>query len=204
MNPIVAVITPTYRRDAKTLNKCIRSVQWQTYPAVEHYICHDGPWEKDPAVDLLRSTVPAIWLNTPTRTNTYGASVRQYVLDQLPPGVKYLVHLDDDNLLFPDFVEEHVKLLEENPDAGFSICRISHNGPLPEHLGEAPKILTGIPPVFRNIDTLQVVVRTEAMQQCAWSQFTGTQGYCNDGYTYQRLGEMFKWVEVPKLLAIHM
>ena len=47
-------------------------------------------------------------------------------------------------------------------------------------------------------------VRAKAMRECGWTQFTGQQGYCNDGYTYQRLGEMFRWVELPKLLAIHI
>jgi hypothetical protein len=71
-------------------------------------------------------------------------------------------------------------------------------------MGEAPKIITGVPPVFKNIDTLQIMVRAKAMKACGWSQYTGNQGYCNDGYTYQRLGEMFRWIELPKLLAIHI
>jgi glycosyltransferase involved in cell wall biosynthesis len=204
MNPLVAVITPTYNRDAKTIERCIKSVQWQTYMPVEHYICHDGPWAEDPAVDLLKSTVPVVWMNTPERTNTYGAGVRQYVMEQLPPGVKYIVHLDDDNLLFPNFIEEHVQCLEAHTEVDFSICKIVHNGPLPTHMGEAPKIITGVPPVFRNIDTLQIMVRVEAMKACGWTQYTGQQGYCNDGHTYQRLGEMFRWIELPKLLAVHI
>jgi glycosyltransferase involved in cell wall biosynthesis len=204
MNPAVAIITSTYKRDTKTLLRCIKSVQWQTYTNVLHYICHDGPWALAADIQSLRSVPGTIWLNTPERTNSYGAGVRQYVLDSLPSNIDYVAHLDDDNVIFPDFVEEHVNMLEGHPEVDFSICKISHNGPLPAHMGQAPKILTGVPPVFRNIDTLQVMVRTKAMKECGWTQFTGTQGYCNDGYTYQRLGELFRWVELPKLLAIHI
>jgi glycosyltransferase involved in cell wall biosynthesis len=204
--PVVAVITPTYKRSAKVLDRCIRSVAWQSYPAIRHYVCHDGPWEEDAELDSLRKQYCLIvhYMSTPERTNTYGAGVRQYVMDNLPKEVEYIVHLDDDNVIFPDFIAEHVETLEKHPEADFSICRISHNGPLPAHLGQAPKILTGVPPVFRNIDTLQIMARAKAMKACSWTQHTGPQGYCNDGYTYQRLGEMFRWVEIPKLLAIHI
>lgn len=201
MTPKVAIITPTYNRENKILHRCIKSVQWQTYRNIEHYICHDGPWTK-PA---LYSDYPLVyWMNTPERTNSYGAGVRQFVLDSLKQDVDYIVHFDDDNVIFPDFIEEHVNCLEEHPEADFSICKIIHNGPLPAHMGVAPKIISGIPPVFKNIDTLQVMVRASAMKACGWTQHTGIQGYCNDGYTYQRLGEMFRWVEIPKLLAIHI
>lgn len=204
MKPRVAVITPTYNRDAKTLHRCIKSVEWQTYGQIKHYICHDGPWLPDEATDALKKTYgDVVWWNTPNRTNSYGAGVRQYVLDQIRD-FDYLVHFDDDNVIFPDFVEEHVNCLEKHPEADFSICKIAHNGPLPAHMGQAPKIISGIPPVFKNIDTLQVVVRAKAMRACGWSQYTGAQGYCNDGYTYQKLGEMFRWIELPKLLAIHI
>ena len=205
MTPEVAIITPTYKRSSKTLHRCIRSVLWQSYSKTAHYICHDGPWLEDEAVDLLKDEYTSVsWMNTPARTNTYGAGVRQYVLDQLPENIKYVIHLDDDNILFPEFVEEHINCLEHHPEVDFSICRISHNGPLPAHLGEAPKILSGIPPVFQHIDTLQIMVRVKAMRECGWTQFQGDQGYYNDGYTYQRLGELFRWVELPKLLAIHI
>ena len=180
-------------------------MQWQTYPHIKHYICHDGPWLEDESLDYLKDLYAGVsWQHTPERTNSYGAGVRQYVMDQLPGDVDYLLHMDDDNVIFPDFIEEHVRCLENHPEVDFSICRILHNGPLPAHLGEAPKVITGVPPVFRNIDTLQVVVRTAAMQKCGWMQYTGQQGYCNDGYTYQRLGEMFRWIEIPKLLAVHI
>lgn len=205
MNPDVAIITPTYNRDTKTVLRCIKSVQAQTYARVAHYICHDGPWTMNKDLENLQSSYSMInWGHTKTRTNTYGAGVRQYVLDRLPESIKYVAHLDDDNIIFPDFVEEHVSALETNPEVGFSICKILHNGPLPHHLGNPPQIISGIPPVMMNIDTLQAMVRADAMRACGWFQYTGIEGYRNDGHTYQKLGQMFPWVELPKLLAIHI
>jgi hypothetical protein len=145
---------------------------------------------------------------TGENTNSYGGGVREYVLSNFieknPTFFEYLVHLDDDNVLFPHFIQRNVEALEANPLKSFSICRIVHLGPLPQHLGPAPQVINGIPPVFQNIDTLQVVVRTSAMIQCRWDTFSGEKGYYNDGYTYDRLGKLFDWIEVPELLAIHI
>ena len=203
MNPLVAIITPTYKQDINVLIQNIKTVEWQTYPNILHIICHDGPWINVPEELEWKG----IFSNTPERTNSYGAGVRQFVLDTFIrnlPEVKYLLHLDDDNVIFPSFVEEHVKELEADKEIDFTICKIIHNGPLPANFGSPPKIISGIPPVFKNIDTLQVIVRKEAMMKCGWTCYTGNEGYCNDGYTYERLGKMFKWKEIPKLLGIHL
>ena len=206
LKPKVAVITSTYKRPLDIVDRCIRSVQWQTYGIenIVHYICHDGPSE-----NLLEHQEwnNVIYTEVPYNTNSYGAGVRQYVLDHYIKSradIDYVVHLDDDNLLFPDFIESHVSILESNLEAHFSICKILHLGPLPGHLGKPPQILNGTPPVFQNIDTLQVMVRVPSMIACGWTQHQGKAGYCNDGYTYDRLGKLFKWVELPKLLAIHL
>ncbi len=45
---LVSVITPTWNRHDLLLNRCIPSVEAQTYPDIEHIIVSDGP---DP--DLL-------------------------------------------------------------------------------------------------------------------------------------------------------
>lgn len=209
--PKVAVITPTYKRPTKVIDRCVRSVQGQTYNGqVIHIICSDGPEEEHVKeyVDSLGDPT-VIYVCTGENTNSYGGGVREYVLtNYVEPAahstIDYLIHMDDDNVLFPHFIEENVNALEANPDKAFSICKILHLGPLPQHLGPAPQVINGIPPVFQNIDTLQVVVRREAMIQCRWNTFSGEQGYYNDGYTYDRLGKMFEWVEVPELLAVHI
>ena len=45
--PIVAIITPTYNRDIKVIDRCVRSVGSQSYiGGIVHIICSDGPEEK--------------------------------------------------------------------------------------------------------------------------------------------------------------
>lgn len=208
--PTVAVITPTYKRPTKTIDRCVKSVKSQSYTGpILHIICSDGPEEEHVRnyVDSLMD-INIMYVFTGENTNSYGGGVREYVLKNYienDSDIKYLVHMDDDNVIFPHFIEDNVTALEQNPDKAFSICKILHLGPLPNHLGGlGPQVINGIPPVLMNIDTLQVVVRRDAMVQCRWNTYSGEQGYYNDGYTYERLGQMFEWIEVPELLAVHI
>lgn len=210
MKSKVAILTPTYKRSIDVLDRCIRTVQYQTYGIdnISHFICHDGI-DSDKETEFNNYSKNNNWINvkylqSEKNTNNFGAGVRQYLLDNfITKDYDYVVHLDDDNILYPDFVMEHVNALQDNPDKHFSICNILHCGPLPEHFKNVPAVVTGVPPVYRNIDTLQIMVRTNAMKKCGWIQKTGIDGYCNDGYTYEKLGKMFDWIHIPKILAVH-
>lgn len=211
--PKVAVLTPTFRRDPKVVERCILSVAWQDYEGeITHHICSDG--EDEPRIRALiadrfavsRLGLSTVYHHTETRGNSFGASVRQHLLEHSDvAGADYVVALDDDNALLPHYVRTMVGALEANKDKGFAICRIVHMGPLPSHLGSPPAVLTGIPPVCRNIDTLQVMARTGLMTEVGWvAKSASDGGYFNDGMTYERLGAASAYVEVPEVLAIHL
>jgi cellulose synthase/poly-beta-1,6-N-acetylglucosamine synthase-like glycosyltransferase len=219
INPYIAVITPTYKRNGDIIKRCLTSVAWQIKPNnldILQIVCSDGPKEDhacsivEEIQEVLPEHVKLVYDYTAVNTNSYGGGVRHHVMnnilaDDIQNDVcKFIIHLDDDNLLFPDFVKKNIDILNENPDSEFSVCKILHLGPLPSHLGNAPQVISGVPPVFQNIDTLQVVVRAKSMMECGWDHFIGEKGYYNDGYTYDRLGKMFKYVQLPELLAIHV
>ena len=82
----------------------------------------------------------------------------------------------------------------------WAICRIVHCGPLHPRFGLPPAVLTGVPPVTANIDTLQVVVRTQAMRESGWV----LHGYLSDGATYEKLSRVYPWVQVDEVLGIHL
>ena len=210
--PDVYIITPTYRRDLKTIERCVACVRSQVYEGnIYHIICSDGDREDSLAAfqDIKKQTgsdnriLRYCWTNE--HTNSWGAGVRQHVLRDIPAVEgAYVAHVDDDNIIFPHYVRDQVMALEAHPECGFSICQIIHDGPLPDHLGRPPAIITGIPPRVQNIDTLQVIVRIEAMRTCGWICETGSMGYLNDGRTYEKLGKLFKYVEVPDILGVHL
>jgi hypothetical protein len=210
MKPTVAVITPTYKRSLDIVERCIRTVQWQNYGIdnIVHFIGHDGPSEEPLLIPTLIKKYN--WKNIeyyelPTNTNTYGAGVRQFFLEKevIPRGIKYVTHVDDDNVIYPEFIKTHVDCLEQS-DKDFSICKILHLGPVPAKFGRPPVVLDGVPPVFCNIDTLQIMAKSDAMYKCGWIQKTGREGYCNDGYTYEKLGKEASWIDIPKILGVHI
>jgi hypothetical protein len=115
---------------------------------------------------------------------------------------KYLCFYDDDNIILPTYLEELSKALDENKGAAFAICQIVHMGPLQKFVATPPAVLTGVPPKLYHIDTLQVMVRTGAIQGVGWDQSQG--GFYGDGTTYEILGKRYQWIEVPKILGVHI
>src|SRR5262249_20508926 len=135
-------------------------------------------------------------LSTPA--GHFGAGVRQALISHASGD--YLAFLDDDNMVFPKFAEHMIAALDQAPDASFAICQIVQTTPLPPQYVLAPTIITGIPPVVRNIDTLQVVVRKAVMEKSGWCLM----GYCSDGHTYEKLAQQYRWIPVDEVLGIKL
>ena len=195
----VSIITPTLNRNPQTVKRCLYSVRSQILTDWEQLVFSDGMLE--PNIKKMMDDdfdKRQIYKHSECNQGHFGAGIRNYGMKYCKG--KYLSFLDDDNVLFPDYLKKMARALDENTDCGFAISRTVHMGPLPPHMGEPPKLLTGIPPIIQNIDTIQIMVRKEAMEKCGWV----LEGYFSDGFTYQKLGEMFKYVEVPELLSIHL
>lgn len=130
----------------------------------------------------------------------YGAAARTLGIERATGDL--LAFLDDDNIIFPHYVEEMVKALDKHPEAGFAVCSILHNGPVPYHHGEPPVILSGFPVVVGNIDTLQVMVRRETLKKAGGWVRDG--GYYSDGQTFERLNKVSVPIPVPEILGVHL
>src|SRR5438105_409855 len=122
--PLVSIVTPTYHRsDLGSVQRMLRSVQTQTYDNWEHFVCSDGEWE--PHIAQLVATVNDARQSygiTAHHHGGYGAAVRQEVMETKASG-KYFVFLDDDNFIFPDYLERMVNVLETaEQDERFAIC----------------------------------------------------------------------------------
>jgi glycosyltransferase involved in cell wall biosynthesis len=198
MRSSVSVITPTIHRDIATVERCVASVRSQLYQEWEHIVCSDGENEQEVSAlchGIREGRLLYYW--SPEPQGHYGAGIRQR-MHRYAKG-DYLMYLDDDNIIFPDYMTKMVKALDDNPNAGFAVCHIVHMGPLPSSMGDPPKIVTGSPPRLQNIDTLQVMVRAEVAKKHGWI----LDGYMSDGYTYEMWASHAEWVEVPEVLAIH-
>jgi glycosyltransferase involved in cell wall biosynthesis len=194
---LISIITPTHKRNPIILERCFISVERQTYDQWEHLVVADGG-------DLNAKNMIIVGNNDKRsyheieRRGGYGAAVRQAALDKAKG--KYLVFLDDDNIIFPTFLEKMISALESaKDDEKFAICQMLHFGPVQPFLGPPPIVLEGIPKMY-HIDTLQIMIDKEAFMSVGWQG----NDYFSDGRTYEMLGSKFKYVKVPEVLCVHL
>lgn len=195
----ITIITPTYKRSENILLRCIKSVDSQIYQDFKHIIMID---------DInLEDHISSEFINSHTsekrkfiplgyRSNNYGNDPRQKCIEMTD--TDFIVFLDDDNIIFPNYLSELIKGVKHF-DIG--ICKIVHLGPLPVALWPPPKIIDGNPPVLQNIDTLQIIVKTDVMKKEGWEI---DKGYLADGYTLEKLCKRNSYTFINEILGIHM
>lgn len=166
--PLVSIVTPTWHRHDLLLNRCVPSVDAQTYPAVEHVIVSDGPdpelAEKlfPPRVNGRRSR----WFgNLPEHEEAlhWGHWGRLHGLE-LASG-ELIAYCDDDDALRPEHCELLAAALAEHPEAGFAYSMMASHGPL----GVTVIGVTGRPSAG-NIGTPMVVHRREILEHGSWTE----------------------------------
>lgn len=196
----VTIVTPTFQRHPGMLDRCLGCVRAQTEVAWRHIVCSDGIHEPEVENLVARENDPRVEYRVSTKHyGGYGAGVRQDVLMQ-SEATEFIMFLDDDNVILPHYLERMIEALGRARNGEqFAICSILHFGPLPFFMERPPVLLRGEPRVCQ-IDTLQVLVRTEAMREIGWRDH----GYLSDGFTYRALGERFGYVRVHDCLGIHL
>jgi hypothetical protein len=197
----VSVITPTFRRDLRVVSRCLDCVRLQTVPEVEQLVCSDGAAEPQIAalVGSVGDTRITYQHTAVKKAGDFGNVVRHEMLQKARG--KYVLFLDDDNLILPNYLEKMIEAIESG-DYDFAVCRVVHFGPLREDIiGKPPQVIRGIPVKLHYVDPLQILVKREAMLDVGWDT---EKGYLADGHTLQALGEKYKYVEVPEVLGFHM
>jgi len=198
--PLISIITPTFRRAPQIIERCLNSVSLQTYPHWEQIVCSDGLFEPQVGELIAQRNDPRFrYLVTGQKYGDYGSGVRQEMMMTQAQG-DYLVFLDDDNIIFPTFLEKMLNALgQDQHGAKLAICEILHFGPLQSFWGPPPVVLVGELKLY-HIDTLQIMIEKEAMQAVGW----GDRSYFADGLTYEELGRRYPWVRVPECLCAHL
>ena len=119
----VAVITPTI--GAKTLRKCVESVEAQTYDDIVHYVFIDGEEEYgDKIWNQLQGTTrtKTIRLQENVGKGWYGHRV--YAACGYLVNADVICYLDEDNWFEPNHVEKLVEKIKKGADWAYSLRKI--------------------------------------------------------------------------------
>ena len=175
MSDLVSVITPTWQRADLLIDRCIPSVQAQTYPNVEHVIVCDGP---DDALALrLGETIARrgwhgivykeLWEHDPAPH--WGHLARLAGIEAARG--ELICYCDDDDSLRPDHVARLAGALAKHPEAGFAVSRMVSHGPsLSMAVGWAP-LAPG------TVGSPMIVHRRETLQHGTWGPASFTEDW---------------------------
>lgn len=193
--PLVSVVTPTWRRHDYLLDRCLPSVAAQTYPNVEHIIVSDGPDDV-----LHRRLIEARRL-----VDGYG-HLRYLELAEHDDAARwghharlagiaaargeYIAYLDDDNAWRPNHLELLVGALENEPGASFAYPRTLM------HVYGNVYDIGADPPSYGQIDTSGIVHRRELLKRANWEPSLPSIDW---DLVHRWIGAGAKWAYVPEV-----
>ncbi|MUH00048.1 glycosyltransferase [Scytonema sp. UIC 10036] len=116
-SPSIAICIPTYNQ-AQYLIKSVRSACSQTYPNVEVWVSDDGSTDETPQVmeQLCQQFSQVHYYRQPKNLGIAGNNT--WLMSQ--PKTDFIVRLDSDDIIYPDYVEKLVALLQKYPQAGYA------------------------------------------------------------------------------------
>lgn len=115
--PLVSVIMPCYN-DGRYLQEAVQSLAQQTYQQLELIIIDDGSDDPDTLQVLQQVTFPSLQIIHTQRS--YPAAARNQGV-ACSTG-QYLLPLDADDRISPDYVRQAVEVLERQPEVGAVYC----------------------------------------------------------------------------------
>jgi glycosyltransferase involved in cell wall biosynthesis len=192
-NPLVSVITPTWKRPNLLINRCIPSVWAQTYRPLEHLIVIDGP---DP---LLRDQLFACgyrWQPNAERRlaecgrNHGGVGHAPRAVGAWLAAGEWICYLDDDNTYLPGHV---AAMVAEALRARVPLVCTAWRMPNGETWGWAP-------PGTNRTDSSSFLHHRDLLTVAAWQP---ADGYAADGALVDRwlqAGVTWSFLEEPTLI----
>lgn len=130
-NRLVSVVIPCHNAQ-RFIERTINSVIQQSYPDFEIIICDDG--STDLSLKIISSLASDLRIRYFSQANQ-GVSTARNNGFSIATG-KYILFLDADDLLEPDFLKKRIEFLEQHPAykaCGASISIINEEGQILEH-----------------------------------------------------------------------
>ena len=115
--PEITVITPFYNTKKEYIEQVANTILNQTYPYFEWIIVDDGSTNEESLKNLEEIKKLDERIRVLHKQNEGLAQTRDYGAKNACETSKYLMFIDDDDLLNPTFIERAYWTLETNPDA---------------------------------------------------------------------------------------
>ncbi len=122
--PLVSVVVPYYRLE-RYVEETLGSITDQTYPRVEVILVNDGSLRPEDAV--LDRLAAQTGVSVVTQVNSGLGSARNFGISQSLG--EYVLPLDSDDLIAPDFIERCVEALEHDPELAYVSSWVEYMDP---------------------------------------------------------------------------
>jgi len=164
-NDLVNVIVPTYKRYER-LERCLKSIDNQTYMKIKVYVCADGNDDKVKEIvekfNQRSEYKKYIYLCLDEHEGSIGGRPRIMGIDNLAD-TGYVCFVDDDNKIYPTYVETLHKAISSDDKNVVSYCRITHS-----HLSNLVPNDNHIEGKFDlgDVDSLNYMVKNDIAKKC--------------------------------------
>jgi len=189
----ISVLIPTYNR-FNILKEAIQSVLEQNYDNIEILVCHDGPSDEYNKFKE-ENKHDKIFYSEVEKRNNYGAAQRNLMLDKVTGD--YILHLDDDNIIYPDYFKKMIAQIDDK--TGMVICRIHYN--------DKEWINYVLPREDRiqdcEIDQLGILFKTDIGKLFKWDDYFGHDHRYIKACEYAIKGRNLDIKYIPDILANH-
>jgi hypothetical protein len=198
----LTIIAVTYGHSLAQLRVFCGSLQTQTDPNWQCYICHDGPPDENfiQAKEDFKNDPRLVFINSEVRNGYWGHPNRKWVVENFPMQ-EYIHHTNVDNYYCPPFV--HMMLdAAKREKSDLVICPIVHSYAGGNSRTEFYRVLD-CEPRLNWIDFCGYIIKTDIMKELGFRHvtFTGQDGMIpHEGIAW---GVIKKVSKVPHVLSVH-
>jgi glycosyltransferase involved in cell wall biosynthesis len=154
----VSVVTPTWQRHEYLLDRCVPSVQAQTWPGVEHVVVSDGP-DLELKLAMALQFPDARYEEMPDGPGGHWGHVARLHAIAISTG-DLITYLDDDDAFRPDHCQVLAEALIAHPEADFAYSLMSSQGAV---IGQDP-------PAYCQIGVPMIMHRRELLERGTWER----------------------------------
>ncbi|MCX6022275.1 MAG: glycosyltransferase family 2 protein, partial [Chloroflexi bacterium] len=120
-HPSVSLVVLAWNGRDDTL-ECLKSLAAVSYPRLEVVVVDNG--SSDDTVRAVRESYPAVQLIENGKNLGYAGGNNVGILYALDRGADYVMLLNNDTVVHPDFLDVMLETLQANPDIGVLGARI--------------------------------------------------------------------------------